>query len=100
MVSRMVGMKGFDLVQSIADGLVDRGIELVILGSGENQYETFFSDLCARHPGRVGTYIGFELSTVSGDLRRCRRVHHAFQERALRSGTDGGLPLRHTSHRP
>ena len=56
----MVGMKGFDLVQSIADGLVDRGIELVILGSGENQYETFFSDLCARHPGRVGTYIGFE----------------------------------------
>ena len=42
------------------DGLVDRGIELVILGSGESQYENFFSDLCARHPGRVGTYIGFE----------------------------------------
>jgi starch synthase len=60
MVSRMVGMKGFDLVQSVADGLVDRGIELVILGSGENQYENFFSDLCGRHPGRVGTYIGFE----------------------------------------
>ena len=35
MVSRMVGMKGFDLVQSVADGLVDRGIELVILGSGD-----------------------------------------------------------------
>ena len=60
MVSRMVGMKGFDLVQSIADGLVDRGIQLVILGSGESQYESFFSDLCGRHPGRVGTYIGFE----------------------------------------
>ena len=60
MVSRMVGMKGFDLVQSIADGLVDRGIELVVLGSGEGQYENFFSELCARHPGRVGTYIGFE----------------------------------------
>ena len=56
----IIGMKGFDLVQSIADGLVDRGIELVILGSGESQYESFFSDLCARHPGRVGTYIGFE----------------------------------------
>ena len=58
-VSRMVGMKGFDLVQSIADGLVDLGIELVILGSGESQYEGFFSDLAARRPGRVGTYIGF-----------------------------------------
>ena len=55
----MVGMKGFDLVQSIADGLVDLGIELVILGSGESQYEGFFSDLAARRPGRVGTYIGF-----------------------------------------
>ena len=67
MVSRMVGMKGFDLVQSIADGLVDRGIELVILGSGEGQYENFFSDLCARHPGRVGTYIGFE-PTLSQEI--------------------------------
>ena len=40
MVSRMVGMKGFDLVQSVADGLVDRGIELVILGSGETSSPT------------------------------------------------------------
>ena len=80
MVSRMVGMKGFDLVQSIADGLVDRGIELVILGSGENQYETFFSDLCARHPGRVGTYIGFEPALSQEIYAGCRRVHHAFQE--------------------
>ena len=67
MVSRMVGMKGFDLVQSVADGLVDRGIELVILGSGESQYENFFSDLCGRHPGRVGTYIGFE-PTLSQEI--------------------------------
>ena len=36
------------------------GREVVILGSGESQYENFFSDLCGRHPGRVGTYIGFE----------------------------------------
>ena len=63
----MVGMKGFDLVQSIADGLVDRGIQLVILGSGESQYENFFSDLCGRHPGRVGTYIGFE-PTLSQEI--------------------------------
>ena len=60
MVSRLVGMKGFDLVQSVADGLVELGIELVILGTGEMQYEAFFSDLAARHPGRVGTWIGFD----------------------------------------
>ena len=38
---------------------MQQGSELVILGSGEAQYENFFNELCARHPGRVGVYIGF-----------------------------------------
>ena len=59
MVTRLVGHKGVDLVRSIAEGLLQQGIELVILGSGEAQYENFFNELCARHPGRVGVYIGF-----------------------------------------
>ena len=58
MVTRLVGHKGVDLVQAIAEGL-QQGIELVILGSGEAQYENFFNELCARNPGRVGVYIGF-----------------------------------------
>ena len=59
MVTRLVGHKGVDLVRSIAEGLLQQGIELVILGSGEAQYENFFNELCARNPGRVGVYIGF-----------------------------------------
>ncbi len=59
MVTRLVGHKGVDLVQAIAEGLLQQGIELVILGSGESQYENFFNELCARNPGRVGVYIGF-----------------------------------------
>ena len=55
----LVGHKGVDLVQAIAEGLLQQGIELVILGSGEAQYENFFNELCARNPGRVGVYIGF-----------------------------------------
>ena len=51
--------QGVDLVRSIAEGLLQQGIELVILGSGEAQYENFFNELCARNPGRVGVYIGF-----------------------------------------
>ena len=46
MVSRMVGMKGFDLVQSVADGLVDRGIELVILAAARASTRTS-SPTCA-----------------------------------------------------
>lgn len=59
MVTRLVGHKGVDLVRSVAEGLLDQGIQLVILGNGEYAYEAFFSDLAARHPGRVGVYIGF-----------------------------------------
>lgn len=59
MVTRLVGHKGVDLVRSVAEGLVDLGQQLVILGNGEYAYEAFFSDLAGRHPGRVGVYIGF-----------------------------------------
>ncbi len=62
MVSRLVGMKGFDLVNSIADGLVSQGIQLVILGTGEAAYEGAFSELAARNPGRVGVTIGFDIA--------------------------------------
>ncbi len=59
MVTRLVGHKGLDLVRSVAKGLVDMGMQLVVLGNGEYAYEAFFSDLAARYPGRVGVYIGF-----------------------------------------
>ena len=59
MVTRLVGHKGVDLVRSVAKGLVDLGMQLVVLGNGEYAYESFFSDLAARYPGRVGVYIGF-----------------------------------------
>ena len=99
MVSRMVGMKGFDLVQSVADGLVDRGIELVILGSGESQYENFFSDLCARHRA-----VWAPTSALSRPCpRRSTPVQTPFimpsKSEPWRPGPDGGLPLRHASHR-
>ena len=99
MVSRMVGMKGFDLVQSVADGLVDRGIELVILGSGESQYEELLLRPVRPSPGPCGHLHRLRAGPVAGDLRRCRRLYYAVQERALRPGPDGGLPLRHASHR-
>ena len=59
-VTRFVSHKGIDLIRYVFEDILNLGYKFAILGSGENQYESFFSDLCARHPGRVGTYIGFE----------------------------------------
>ena len=35
------------------------GYQMVVLGSGDWDYENFFRDLALRHPGRVGVEIGF-----------------------------------------
>ena len=99
MVSRMVGMKGFDLVQSIADGWWIAASSWSFWAAARASTRTS-SPTCA-HATRAA------LAPTSASSRPCRRrstqaqmLHHAVQERALRSGTDGGLPLRHASHRP
>lgn len=59
MVTRLVEHKGIDLVKDIAQGLVDKGYHLIVLGTGDKQYEEFFNDLANKNPGRVGVKIAF-----------------------------------------
>ena len=59
MVTRLVGHKGVDLVRHVAQDIVNSGLQLVVLGSGEAAYESFFSELAARNPGAVGVKIAF-----------------------------------------
>ena len=40
MVSRLTGQKGFDLVNYVMDELCQDNVEIVVLGTGEEQYET------------------------------------------------------------
>ena len=59
MVTRLVGHKGLDLVKYAAEYLLLSGMQLVVLGSGDSGYETFFSELQARYPGKMGLKLGF-----------------------------------------
>ena len=60
MVSRLVSHKGFDLVKCVLDELLDTAdVQVVVLGSGEWQYETFFSECAARHPDKLAVKLGF-----------------------------------------
>ena len=59
MVTRLVGHKGVDIVVQAMQGLIDKGYQVVVLGTGESQYEEFFRDLAAKYPGRVGVEIAF-----------------------------------------
>ena len=58
-VSRMVVQKGYDI---FADALIDLmrlGAQWIILGSGEDKYESMFRGLSNRLPQKVGVYIGY-----------------------------------------
>ena len=56
-ISRLVPHKGFDLVVDTLDDMVAHGARIVILGTGDAQYEGFFRDAESRHRGRVSANI-------------------------------------------
>ena len=59
MVSRLVSHKGLDLVKYIFDILMRDNIAFVLLGSGDKDYESFFTEKQNEYPGRVAVKIGF-----------------------------------------
>jgi starch synthase len=59
MISRLTSQKGFDLVEEIFDTLMERDVQVVLLGTGEPRFEEFFRDGAERYPGRVAVEIGF-----------------------------------------
>ena len=60
MVSRLVSHKGLDLCKAVLDELLaTTDIQLVVLGSGDTEYEEFFRGLASRYPEQVGLCLGF-----------------------------------------
>jgi len=59
-VSRLSYQKGIDLLFPIAEKLVESGISLVILGTGDRDQETALLELGDRFPGRISVTIGFD----------------------------------------
>jgi starch synthase len=60
MIARMAHQKGLDLVLAVADGIVDRGGQIALLGTGEKSIEAAVRALTARHPGKVAALIGYD----------------------------------------
>ena len=59
-ISRLVSHKGFDLVKRVMwDLLSNEDMQLIVLGSGDWEYEAFFKELAASFPDKVGLRVGF-----------------------------------------
>ena len=59
LVTRITWQKGFDIIFPAVEDLINRGANIVMLGSGEYQYEQRWEELKRRYPDRIGLYIGY-----------------------------------------
>lgn len=58
-ISRLVTMKGLDLVLGAGPTLLQRGGQLAVLGSGESKLEDGYSLAARLHPGRIAFRHGY-----------------------------------------
>jgi starch synthase len=58
-ISRLVGQKGYDLIQQAARGILDTGAFFIALGAGAKEYEDFLQSWHDAAPNRVGIYKGY-----------------------------------------
>ena len=56
-VSRLTDQKGFDLIAYVMDELCQDAIQIVVLGTGEEQYENMFRHFAWKYPDKVSANI-------------------------------------------
>lgn len=66
MISRLADQKGFDLISQIAQPLIAQGIQLVVLGIGDQHYQEMFQNLAVRYPEQVAIFL-----TFNSELAQC-----------------------------
>ena len=59
-VSRFVQQKGFDLIHQVADRLAMEEMILVVLGSGQREYEDMFRRLNKQYPQKVAIKVAYD----------------------------------------
>jgi starch synthase len=59
-ISRFAAQKGFDILADAASHLLQKDLNLVVLGSGDLPYETMFRALAQAYPQKVGLQVGYD----------------------------------------
>jgi len=59
LVSRVTWQKGMDILFPVIEELAYKGCNIILLGSGEHQYEQRMEQLRAAYPDKIAIYIGY-----------------------------------------
>jgi starch synthase len=63
-VSRLVSHKGLDLVCEVLHDVMELGVQLVVLGRGDQKYEEFFRWAAQQYPGRMAAQLNYSEETA------------------------------------
>ena len=59
LISRLYDSKGIDLVEKILPNLLKMDVQMIVLGTGEKKYHTFFDQMARKHSDKFACYLGF-----------------------------------------
>lgn len=58
-ITRFVQNKGVDLIRYAMDSIIEMGYKVVVLGSGDREYENYFRYIQSKYPDRIAVRVGF-----------------------------------------
>jgi starch synthase len=59
LISRLYDSKGIDLVQKAFNDLMKLNVQLILLGTGDQKYHTFFDKMAMKNSQKFASYLGF-----------------------------------------
>jgi len=59
-ISRLFDSKGMDLIQNAFNDLMKLNIQMVLLGTGDKKYHTFFSNMSSKNSQKFACFLGFD----------------------------------------
>jgi len=59
-IGRLAHQKGYDLLAEAVPGMIERGAQVALLGTGDGELEKAFGRLAEKYPGRVSVSLRFD----------------------------------------
>lgn len=59
LISRLYDSKGIDLVQKAFPDLIKLNVQIILLGTGDQKYHSFFDKMASKYPKKFASYLGF-----------------------------------------
>lgn len=59
MISRLYDSKGFDIVQEGFNDLMKLNCQVILLGTGDKKFHSFFEKMASKYPQKFACYLGF-----------------------------------------